>query len=137
MHTITHENKNVVIMGDFNIDMLKFEMHSKTNSYIDNIFSNAYIPLITKPTRLTPHSATLIDHIYTNDISRSYKSGIIITDIADHFGIFTIIKNIIDKPKPKLLPSDHIKNTICIFLEIYYRNVPYYLTPLQHTNIQI
>ena len=103
MHTIKHENKNVVIMGDFNIDLLKFEMHNKTNFYIDNIFSNAYIPLITKPTRLTPHSATLIDHIYTNDISRSYKSGIIITDIADHFGIFTIIQNIIDKPKPKTI----------------------------------
>ena len=44
-----------------------------------------------------------IDHIYTNDISRSYKSGIIITDIADHFGIFTIIQNIIDKPKPKTI----------------------------------
>ena len=100
MHTIKHANKNVVIMGDFNIDLLKFEMHNKTNSYIDNISSNAYIPLITKPTRMTPHSVTLIDHIYTNDISRSYKSGIIITDIADHFSIFTIIQIIIDKPKP-------------------------------------
>ena len=26
------------------------------------------MPLITKPTRITPSSATLIDHIYTNDI---------------------------------------------------------------------
>ena len=103
MHTIKHENKKVVIMGDFNIDLLKFEMHNKTNSHIDNIFSNAYIPLITKPIRLTSHSATLIYHIYTNDISRSYKSGIIITDIADHFGIFTIIQNIIDKLKPKTI----------------------------------
>ena len=38
MHTIKHENKNVVIMGDFNIDLLKFEMHNKTNSYIYNIY---------------------------------------------------------------------------------------------------
>ena len=37
---------------------------------------------------VTRSSATLIDHIYTNDITASHIAGIIITDVADHFGIF-------------------------------------------------
>ena len=75
-------------MGDFNIDLLKFRSHCKTSDYLDNIFSHGFIPTITKPTRVTKNSATLIDHIYSNNISTSTTSGIIITDVADHFGTF-------------------------------------------------
>ena len=52
------------------------------------IFSHGCIPIISKPTRVTNTSATLIDHIYTNNPSTSTNSGIIITDVADHFGTF-------------------------------------------------
>ena len=86
--TINRENKNGIIMGDFNIDLLKFGSHSKTSEYLDNIFSHGFIPIISKPTRVTNTSATLIDHIYTNNPSTSTNSGIIITDVADHFGTF-------------------------------------------------
>jgi exonuclease III len=83
------ENKEVLIMGDMNIDLLKFETHSKTKEYLENIFSQGYMPLITKPTRVSTYSATLIDHIYTNK-QTSKLSGIIVTDVADHFGIFFV-----------------------------------------------
>ena len=85
---INIENKYGVIMGDMNIDLLKFESHTKTNEYIENIFSHGFIPMISKPTRVTPSSATLIDHIITNNINCSNTSGIIINDVAGHFGIF-------------------------------------------------
>lgn len=90
--TLATENKEVFMMGDFNIDMLKFRDHSKTSAYIEDIFSQGFLPLITKPTRVTDHSATLIDHIYTNKTNLHATSGIIITDISDHFGIFSTIK---------------------------------------------
>jgi len=48
------------------------------------------LPIITKPTRIFKTSATLIDHIYTNNIPNISHSGIIINDVADHFGIFFI-----------------------------------------------
>ena len=75
-------------MGDMNIDLLKCNCHNKTNEYLDNLFSYGFIPTISKPTRVTRSSATLIDHINTNDITLRYTSGIIITDVADHFGTF-------------------------------------------------
>ena len=75
-------------MGAFNIDLLKFQTHGKTNDFIESTISKGYLPLITKPTRVTTYSATLIDHIYSNATSQNYDSGIIISDVADHFGTF-------------------------------------------------
>jgi hypothetical protein len=79
-------------MGDFNIDLLKYNLHEKTKDYIDNIFSRGFVPLISKPTRVTTSSASLIDHMYTNSIPKTTMTGIIINDVADHFGIYHIEK---------------------------------------------
>ena len=73
-----------------NINLLKYDTHSKTNDYLNNLFSHGFLPLITKPTRVTPVTASLIDHIYTNNILHPGSSGIIINDVADHFGTFHI-----------------------------------------------
>ena len=83
---ISNENKES--MGDFDIDLLKFNTHGKTNDFTESMISKGYLPLITKPTRVTTYSATLIDHIYSNATSQNYDSGIIISDVADHFGTF-------------------------------------------------
>ena len=77
-------------MGDFNIDLLKFQKHDKTKYFIESMLTTGYLPVITKPTRITDHSATLLDHIYSNSKSLNYQSGIIITDVADHFGTFYV-----------------------------------------------
>ena len=90
-----------VIMGDMNIDLLRFGSHTKTADYLDNLFSHGFLPLITKPTRLSNSSATLIDHIYTNDIYNKGHSGIITTDVADHFGMFYLSHGKIKQVKNK------------------------------------
>ena len=87
---INNENKEFYIMGDFNIDLLKFQRHDKTKYFIESMLTTGYLPVITKPTRITDHSATLLDHIYSNSKSLNYQSGIIITDVADHFGTFYV-----------------------------------------------
>ena len=79
-------------MCDFNINLLKHNSHDKTNNYVDNLLTQGFLPLITKPTRITSTSATLIDHIYRNNICKASISGIILTDVADHFGIFYCVK---------------------------------------------
>ena len=91
---IKEENKVAYLMGDFNIDLLKVNIHAKTNEFVNDVISQGFLPKITRPTRITPHSATLIDHIYSNynrPTSQNSTSGIIITDVADHFGTFHIV----------------------------------------------
>ena len=79
-------------MGDFNINILKYESHNATASFVDLLLSYACVPLINRPTRFTATSATAIDNIITNnlmDLENDHR-GILICDISDHFPIFHI-----------------------------------------------
>ena len=85
---ISNESKIAYLMGDYNINLLNFATCKTTNDFIDSVIAQGFIPHITKPTRVTSVSETIIDHMYSNHIHPNYESGIIITDIADHFGIY-------------------------------------------------
>ena len=63
-----------------------------TDEFIDMLSSYSLLyPSITKPTRFTSKTATLIDNIFTNSHAKQ-TAGIIISDISDHLSIFTVIK---------------------------------------------
>jgi hypothetical protein len=86
---IDQENKICYLMGDFNIDLLKLESCDYTNRFLEQLFMSSYMPLILRPTRITEHTATLIDNIFTNDIENieSSTNGLIFSDISDHLPI--------------------------------------------------
>jgi len=94
LSTIKVENKLCYIMGDTNINLLNSESHADTGKFLDIMYSYSFIPLITKPTRVTHDSATIIDNIFSNDITycNTNTQGILYTDITDHFPIFVIIE---------------------------------------------
>ena len=88
---VTKGNKHCYRTGDFNLDLLKHESHSVIAQFIESLFAFGFLPMITKPTRIKAHSATLIDNIFTNNTTISSKSGLIISDISDHLPIFSIV----------------------------------------------
>ncbi|XP_031571341.1 uncharacterized protein LOC116305543 [Actinia tenebrosa] len=58
------EQKDCYLMGDFNIDLLKYQQqYNNTNDFLDTMFSHAFLPIINRPTRITSHTATSIDNI--------------------------------------------------------------------------
>ena len=75
--------------------------HLPTHDFLNLMYTHSYVPLITKATRIFKSSATLIDNIFTNNICSDYMNGILMTDISDHFPIYTITKHIKDKNIPK------------------------------------
>ena len=79
--------KLIYLMGDFNINLLNEDVHLPTSEFINVITTHSLYPSITKPTRITSKSATLIDNIFTNS-RHSQTSGIIMTDLSDHLPIF-------------------------------------------------
>ena len=87
---ITKENKICYIMGDFNLNLLRFQQHSLTGEFLEQMYSNAFFPLILRPSRITSHSATLIDNIFINQLHSNLKSGLLFTDISDHLPVFSI-----------------------------------------------
>ena len=68
---------NNYVTGDFNLDLMKHETHSITAQFLEALFSYGLIPMITKPTCITAHSATLIDNIFTNNTNVPSKNGLI------------------------------------------------------------
>ena len=49
--------------------------------------------MILLPTRVTDHSATIVDNIFTNNLDKSLISGNIKTDFSDHYSQFISVQN--------------------------------------------
>ncbi|CAH3132241.1 unnamed protein product [Pocillopora meandrina] len=60
---------------------------------LESLFSHAFLPLISNPTRLTSYSATLIDNIFTHNLAPCVFSGIILNDLSDHLPVFAYFDN--------------------------------------------
>ena len=86
-----------IIIGDINRDLIKYNQpgKAKIKDYLDMMLSHGYLPRITLPSRITDHSATLIDHIFVKERNPADKSdsGNIFTDISDHFANFYLSQN--------------------------------------------
>ena len=97
-------NTLAIILGDTNIDLLQ-ENEAKVNAYLNNFFENNFIPCITLPTRITDHSATIIDHIFIKCpkklIQNKCSSGNFITDLSDHLPNFTFFDIQTQTPKDR------------------------------------
>ena len=88
------QGKNAVVCGDLNVDLAKYDVNSNVKSFVDTSIENSFLPLINRPTRVTDHSATIIDHFWTNDLSVDIKSGILMNDCSDHFAPFIWIPSL-------------------------------------------
>ena len=80
-----------MLCGDFHIDLLNKDCNNST-SFLNTMYSLPLLPIISKPTRITDNSATLIDNLLISEPC-NFESGILISDISDHFPIFFTGKN--------------------------------------------
>ena len=62
-------------------------------------YSLGAIPLITHPTRITDNSSSLLDHVYTNNISGETHSYILLDDISDHMPVIVCSDLALKHPK--------------------------------------
>ena len=85
--------KEVILLGDFNIDLLKCDSNKNVSDFLDIIYSTNLVPNITSPTRLTSRSQTLIDNIFSSIINDDCIAGNLISPISDHHAQFLIIPN--------------------------------------------
>ena len=66
-YKIQGDNKYLYITGYFNVNTLPQMRRGPSTQEFTNIFSSHYcFPFINRPTRVTDHSASLIDNIYSN-----------------------------------------------------------------------
>ncbi|XP_065651285.1 uncharacterized protein LOC136079474 [Hydra vulgaris] len=87
--------KHVYVVGDINVDLLNHALNSEAKTFIDILLEYNLIPTINKATRVTKKSSTLLDNVITNNFHNSrFKTGIIKTDLTDHFPIFLITESV-------------------------------------------
>ena len=92
----------VVIVGDFNIDLLKVEHKPKTREYLDYIMTLVFSPKITIPTRFSEMNGTLIDNVIRrlSNTSINNDAGIIVAHLSDHLPYFICLRAMqVDKPE--------------------------------------
>ena len=94
MDKVNDENKNILILGDFNIDLKQKQTHWVTITSLFNLKQ-----LIDQPTRVTDTTSTIIDHIYTNNANKTNNIKIVDSGISDHKPIFCKWKCKIPKSK--------------------------------------
>ena len=85
-------NKQMCIIGDFNINLLNFDSDTPTTEFVDNLLSCNFLPCINHPTRISHSSSTIIDNIFTNSTDSDITCGNILSQISDHLPQFLILK---------------------------------------------
>ena len=82
MDAVANDSKETIILGDFNIDLLK-----PNKNWIQTYENHNLQQIIHLPTRVTPTSKTLIDHIYVSDINHITETNVPACGCSDHFPI--------------------------------------------------
>ena len=107
------------IIGDINSDINRTNQNSpQADRYMQVITSNGAFSLITKPTRVTDKTATVIDHIITNDTAHSILPRVIRTSLTDHYAIMCKISKI--EKLGKKLPISLFRNKKKLFSRSFF-----------------
>ena len=109
----TQQISRPVIGIDHNLDLLKHDKHRPTHEFIEMNLEHQLIPTITKPTRITRSTATLIDNIIVGrDFQMSLDPSIILSDISDHYPcLLTIQDETLFKKQPKRIQTRKLDPT--------------------------
>ena len=88
------EHKTIFLLGDFNINLLNYDIDPPTNEFLDSLSSNYFLPNILQNSRVTTNSKTLIDNIFSNMAVPNIISGNLTASISDHLPQFLVVPNI-------------------------------------------
>ena len=116
------QEKQIFLAGDFNVNFLDYSRNLIVRDFFNFAFQNSIFPVINRPTRVTKTSATIIDHILTNSIIDSLlHSGIVKTDISDHFAVFCLLKTNFEQSNIKniIVKRDINKASIAHFKSLF------------------
>ena len=92
----THQDS--IIGMDHNLYLTKHAQHESTEVFINNMLENSSFPCITRPTRVTQTSSTLIDNIFINGhLHTNTRSCVVLHDISDHFPCLIMIRDMYAK----------------------------------------
>ena len=122
--TLSNNNKDCVIMGDFNCNTInKYE--PSAHDFLSLTIFNSFHPYHYLPTRVNEKSASALDVIFTNITNMSCLPGITIDDISDHFQSLPSLINLPLTKLQKHCVKTYTKGTLVC---VTFRNFSFYFT---------
>ena len=102
-----HYKNNLILAGDYNINMLKINEQENCSRFFDSLF-----PKITLPTRFITCNGTLIDNFFCNLTKYILEStaGILIKQFSDYQPYFIIMDTTLQKQHPTTFIKINIQN---------------------------
>ena len=99
---IDKTNSDIIIAGEFNINILKINETNIVGGCFDMLILNSFYPHITLPTRFSNNNGTLIDNLFCriDKYAKQPKSGILTKQFSDHQPCFTFLNNVQLEDKP-------------------------------------
>ena len=111
LNNIKRSGLEAIVGLDHNLDLLKQAVHAKTQEFLECILDQNMLPTVTKPTRISKTSATLIDNILiSKKLQSNYESVILIDDMSDHLPCILTLKNYNDMHTPTIRIKRNINN---------------------------
>jgi len=98
LNVIDRENSKIILIaGDYNLDLLKYETQTPIGDFLNNMMSQNFFPTIKHPTRITETSSTLLDNIFINGLKYDLQPVVLYNDISDHFPVAIHLKSLLQK----------------------------------------
>ncbi len=96
------QNYEMIITGDFNVDLLKLNEKSIIAEFFDLLTNLSFYPKITLPTRFSIKHGTLIDNFFCKLTMGTLDttSGILLKKFSDHQPYFSLFNNMYLKEPP-------------------------------------
>ena len=89
---LVKEKKEIYICGDFNIDLLKMNDFPTYLEFYTLLNSHGLLPFIVQPSRVVSNQVpSLIDNIFSTNISDAVSSGNIYLTLSEHFSKFASV----------------------------------------------
>jgi len=98
MRAAVSSKLDFICMGDFNFDL--YDLHAINLDFLNLMVSNDLFPLVGVPTRITSHSATIIDNIFVSSkYLKSSAADVLVFPCSDHLPVVASVPLVIAKEK--------------------------------------
>ena len=77
----TTQYEEIFLCGDYNLNLLDSDSNNSVNLFLNQMSTYSLLPVISRPTRITEQSSTLIDNIFIKH-PNDFDSGTIISTIS-------------------------------------------------------
>ena len=116
MNMVKGNHDHIIVGLDHNLDLLKLHIHSSTLKFFEDMLDLELYPCITRPTRITKSSATLIDNIFVSGLLHDTMTASIVTcDLSNHLPCKVVLggvrplKNSLRKKELRRLSNKNIQ----------------------------